>query len=62
MHRTTSSGLRPPSRGRLRQVVEATEGAFKRLGEPLPVTGGQQVKHQADAPGMYFCRTADRSR
>ena len=29
------------------QVVEAAEGAFKRVGEPLAVTGGQQVKHQA---------------
>jgi len=50
--------LRPPSRGRLPQIVEATEGAFKRVGEPLAVTGRQQVKHQAGERGLYQRRLA----
>jgi hypothetical protein len=29
----------------LRQVVEAAESAFERIGEPLALTGGQQVEH-----------------
>src|SRR5215831_14382716 len=41
------------TRGRLRQVVEAAEGAFKRVGEPLAVTGSQQVKHQAGERRLY---------
>src|SRR6516162_2123812 len=50
--------LRPPSRGRLPQVVEATEGAFKRVGEPLAVTGSQQVKYQAGERRLYQRRLA----
>ena len=40
------------------QVVEAAEGAFKRLGEPLAVTGSQQVKHQAGERRLYQRRLA----
>src|SRR6516165_12680181 len=42
----------------LPQVVEATEGTFKRFGEPFAVTGGQQVKHQAGERRLYQRRLA----
>ena len=42
-HRTSL----PHPHGAAAQGVEAAEGAFKRVGEPLAVTGGQQVEDQA---------------